>query len=429
MALQGTLKDFGLGDILQLIAIQRKTGVLTLEGDRESVTVKFLQGQVVGADTKSRSVEELLGSVLVRTGRITEAQLQEALRLQRRTLQRLGHVLVHNGLISEDDLVEALRVQSLQIIYRLFRWKNASYSFLSVDDLEYDDQHFVPINAETILMEGARMIDEWPIIERRVKSERMVFRRSEAAKNLEIDVESIVDRDIDISFGSLDAVEVEGQPPARQAQPIRLSPEERGILNLVDGRRTVAEINDLSTLGEFDTYRVVSELLTRNLIEEVKASPVRAVGQTRGVGLADRLLGWTLNGIVLSLVIVGATGIPSNRWTPWRTGTVVSVTEQLRLHASQVRLERLEHAIQVFYLDAGTFPSDLGVLATSGYLSEDDLRDPWGRDYGYRLSASGYQVYGWDGEGALQPKLTLNHRFTGLQRMLAGERPESAPGE
>ena len=47
---------------------------------------------------KRRSVEELLGNVLVRTGRITAAQLQEALRIQRRTLQRLGFVLVKSGI-------------------------------------------------------------------------------------------------------------------------------------------------------------------------------------------------------------------------------------------------------------------------------------------------------------------------------------------
>ena len=73
MALVGTLKDFGLADILQLIGLQRKSGLLTLEHGPDRVTVKFLEGAVVGADTSTRNLEELLGSVLVRTGRITES--------------------------------------------------------------------------------------------------------------------------------------------------------------------------------------------------------------------------------------------------------------------------------------------------------------------------------------------------------------------
>ena len=73
MALEGTIKDFGLADILQLIGIQRKTGVLTLRNEKESVSVQFRDGQVVGADTQLCPLEDRLGAVLVRTGKITEA--------------------------------------------------------------------------------------------------------------------------------------------------------------------------------------------------------------------------------------------------------------------------------------------------------------------------------------------------------------------
>ena len=50
MALKGTLKDFSLADIFQLIGIQKKTGVLTLKSDKEVVTVSFVEGNVVSAD-------------------------------------------------------------------------------------------------------------------------------------------------------------------------------------------------------------------------------------------------------------------------------------------------------------------------------------------------------------------------------------------
>ena len=48
MALEGTLRDFSLADIFQLIGLQRKTGVLTLRGKDDTVTVTFLDGKVVG---------------------------------------------------------------------------------------------------------------------------------------------------------------------------------------------------------------------------------------------------------------------------------------------------------------------------------------------------------------------------------------------
>ncbi len=182
MALSGTIGDFGLADIFQLIGIQRKTGTLTLDRENETVTIKFLDGTIAGADNSGQGVEDRLGGVLVRTGKISEAQLDEALDSQRKTLQRLGHILVRRGYISQDQLIDALRVQQLQVVYRLFRWHEGGYHFHSSDSVDYDEQHFTPINAETILMEGARMVDEWPLIERRIRSDQMVFRLSEVQK-------------------------------------------------------------------------------------------------------------------------------------------------------------------------------------------------------------------------------------------------------
>ena len=87
MALKGTLKDFSLADIFQLIGIQHKTGVLTLKNDKEVVTVSFVEGNVVSADALHRRLEDRIGTVLVKSGRITEAQLQEALRIEKNTLK------------------------------------------------------------------------------------------------------------------------------------------------------------------------------------------------------------------------------------------------------------------------------------------------------------------------------------------------------
>ena len=51
MALEGTIRDFGLADIFQLIGLQKKTGVLTVRGEAGNlVTVSFEKGTVVFAD-------------------------------------------------------------------------------------------------------------------------------------------------------------------------------------------------------------------------------------------------------------------------------------------------------------------------------------------------------------------------------------------
>ena len=220
MALEGTIKDFGLGDIFQLIGIQRKTGALLFDSGSEQVTVKFLDGSVVGAESHNHNLEDLLGSVLVRTGLIAQSQLEAALKIQKNTLQRLGHVLVESGFISTEDLQEALRTQVTQIVYRLFRWRAGTYRFTPVDNMDYD-RNFMPVGAETILMEGARMVDEWPILERKIRSEEMVFSKTSATVGLDIPVESIVDADIDME--SVFAGEDDPEPSKPESDEIRLS--------------------------------------------------------------------------------------------------------------------------------------------------------------------------------------------------------------
>ena len=423
MALQGTIKDFGLADILQLIGIQRKSGVLAIGNGIEKVTVKFLEGQVVGADTERRSVEDLLGAVLVKTGRITEAQLQSTLRIQKNTLQRLGHILVKKDLISEEDLIEALRVQTLQIVYRLFRWREGDYSFQTVDDLEYDERHFTPISAETILMEGARMVDEWPIIERRIRSDQMVLRRTEAGQEIGSEVQSMVDEDIEIDLG------FQGdEPPEKTEEPegIRLSSEEREVLHLVDGKRTAEEISERTTLGEFDTYRILADLLTRSLIEEVRRpTATEAAAQSRGI--VDRMLQGTLNAVILLAVLAALATLNANPLSPWRVSGGNDGDEQLRFYASQARLESIERAIQVFYLDAGVMPISLDLLAHNGYLRTEDLADPWGRPYGYSLSPGGYQLFAVDETGAPDPARTVSHQYSSVQRIMLDAGPNDAP--
>ncbi len=409
MALEGTLKDFGLADILQLIGIQRKTGVLTVENEDDSVTVSFLEGQVVGADTRRRNLEDLLGSVLVRTGRITEAQLQDTLRVQKSTLQRLGYLLINSGYVSEQDLQDALRVQVTQIVYRLFRWRSGRYHFAPADHVEYDRDQFTPVSAETILMEGARMVDEWPIIERRIRSGQMILRKTPAGAAVEAPVRSLVEADIDLGLGGL-ADPGEGQ---REAE---LPLETRDVLRMVDGRTPVQVIAERCPLGEFDTYRILYELMNRGLIEEVRAAAV--LEPLRPAGFGARLASHGVPAVLAVIALASLLTLRLNPVSPWRVEMQGDTTDRLRMFASRARIERVEQALRSFYLDFGAVPERLDALVQSGYLEPPDLLDPWSRPYRYVLAGEGYRIEGLDGAGAASQDLAVQHRFSAAERMV-----------
>lgn len=255
MALEGTLKDFSLADIFQLIGIQKKTGVLILREGEDLVRVNFQNGSIVGAEKESEQMESRLGHVLVKRGVVSQEQLNRALEVQSESLQRLGQVLVENGFIGASDLKEALRNQVLQIVYGLFRWKNGHYHFSPQDVVDYDRDNFEPISTESILMEGLRMLDEWPLIERVINDPYTVFKRTDKAAKVKDTFSSSFDEP-DLESG-LDAA-------------ISLPHDQVYVLQLVDGVSSAKEISDKSKLIEFETYRSLYDLFEGGFIEKAE---------------------------------------------------------------------------------------------------------------------------------------------------------------
>src|SRR5262245_52465191 len=265
MALEGTIKDFGLPDIFQLIGLQRKTGMLTLMSPDEQVTVAFENGMVVMGDSDAKRLEDRLGNVLVKQGKLSKDRLEEALVTQKATLQRRGHVLTSTNAITGRAPKDALQVQVSLIVFQAVRWRDGDYHSEPTDTVDYDRENFTPMSADFILMEGIRMVDEWPIIEKKIPSFDMVFRPVVDQSSVEIAPEG-----------------VDGSRIAPGASSkIRLAAQEEMIFRRVDGTRTVQAIIDSAGLNEFDTCRILFDLLNRNLISTAgrgatAAEPVRA---------------------------------------------------------------------------------------------------------------------------------------------------------
>ncbi len=406
MALEGTLRDFSLADIFQLIGLQRKTGMLTLKGKDDTVTVTFLDGKVVGADSLNRKLENRLGAVLVKTGYLTPEQLNQALEIQKETLQRLGFILTHHEIISQQELRDALQLQTMQVIYRLFRWKDGEYHFSQETVIEYDHDNVTPVSAESILMEGARMMDEWPIIEKRIRSYSMVFRHKAVGQEI-----AVVDED------EADEIDFDGAAKKKKkggGDKIRITAQEKSIYDLVNGKSTVAEMMESSRLSEFDTAKALYELLSRDLIEEVRATTTKpgavAVDETAPTEIPSVL---PLPLIILLALLAAAsivTGIrnPLNVFT---TTTGPSLFTSTKKAISLQRIDTIGEAIESYNLATGRLPGALGDL-TPNFIAPSFLRDPWGREYKYVQRPERYLVIGFLPDGKPDTDLFLSRGIT-----------------
>jgi tetratricopeptide (TPR) repeat protein len=234
MAIKGSLKEASLPDVLQLLAMGKKTGCLAVTHRNNFGYIYFDKGKICYASIVNR--RDRIGDILVKAGSITQAQLEQAITTQAKHRdKRIGEILVAEGAIKRDSLHEQIRLQIEEAVYFLFTWTQGTFNFEA--DVAPEEQDFqVAINPESLLLEGARRVDEWSLIEKKIPAFDLVF---------DADRRKI------------------------QEAGVALTREQEMVLNHMDGRRDVAMIMEDSGLGEFDAGKAIYGLVSAGFVQRI----------------------------------------------------------------------------------------------------------------------------------------------------------------
>ncbi len=274
MALEGTLKDFSPFDIMELIDIKHKVGLLFVtSSEGETITLGFEEKGLLLAESSAKHLYMQLGTLLIKSGRITEAQRDNALELQKGTQLPLGYIIVREKYCTSEDICTSLRLQMKRAFFTLLRWTEGGFIFEPRESIQYhhelvDTICVKPLNVQGLLMEGAVMIDEWPMVEKIVSSLDMVVRHLQTRKKIEKIVE---EEAIDFELGS--RLEVESDEDV-----IKVSADEEMIYKLVDGHRSINDILYKTTFSEFSCCKIICELIKKGLIEEGSGTSLLPIG-------------------------------------------------------------------------------------------------------------------------------------------------------
>ncbi len=333
MALEGSLRDFGLADILQLIFFQRKTGVLNLEGKLDKIRLLFIDGRIVGAESKRRTEANRLGKVLAKKGLFTEEELQTMLEEQQKSNLRLGNFLVRKGIVKREEIEDIVEGQIKETVIQIFNWKEGTYEF-TPQAIPVDKDIPISIDTQHLLMEGLRIVDEWTLIEGKITLDT-VFRK-------------MTD---DVS---------------------ELSEEERDILFLVDGDNDVSTIIDISGKDDFTVSKTLVSLMEKHIIEPKETVPIITEihpPQVKKSLLYHRYLpAFAIAfAVILSLFSV----------------FFGSNNALKRFHASEA-VDDLRFRIAAYKFERGALPSELQAITQK--------TDPWGNPYIYRANDYSFLV-------------------------------------
>ena len=246
MAIEGPLRELGIHDVFQLLDLSRKTGTLTVTSmlrDNQGV-VYFDRGAIIHASIKSNP--HRLGELLLRAGKITEGDVTRLREQQRRegNKRKLGELLVDAGAVSRKELERQVRFQLEEVVFEMMSWREGHFSFEEGPVLDAPAEADIRISTESMLMEGARRIDEWSRIEGKVPGVAV------------IPVFAAVDGD---HAGALD-----------------LLPREWEVMAQIDGGRDLRAIAGASAMSEFDVAKIIYGLVTTGIVELKKAEGAAA---------------------------------------------------------------------------------------------------------------------------------------------------------
>ncbi len=349
MELNGTLHEYLLADVFQLLAQQKATGKLEVrDGDRIGFMV-LNEGMIVFAQDGADNVQTKIGTLLKQLRRVPERDLQKLLSLHTNNPTRFIKELVTREAATEQEMTMAVRATVEDIACSLFSWNRGTYRF---DSLNTVRQYIVPgilLPADSVVMEAMRRDDE--------------------AKRL---------------FGQLadDAILV---PTSREhglgAFPHSLAElfnnPDSFILSFVDGLTSVGTITKESGLSEYRACEALVRLWQSNLVaplpaklsESIKAA-MHMKGRRRREGLGTLAL--AVSGSLFAVIVIVFAGVFVFQGVLMRNKAVQSSKVRTEIELTEAK-QKIEAAKLHYHAEHGRKPTGIKDLVDAGYLTFQDI--------------------------------------------------------
>jgi hypothetical protein len=199
MSLVGSLEDLGLGEILQIISLSRKSGTLKLHSDEGEGHIVFRDGEIRGAALKGQPTD--LAELLVGRQVLPKEEVDRLLTHAHERGEPFEELLIRHGVLGVERL-DGLRLECVEgAVLSMFRWVTGDFSF-EVHAGQPPEPHpggltlSHGINPQFLALEGTRLQDE-----------SAGFESTSAAEGEELD------------FSALEEQEPSPEPPAPTLLP------------------------------------------------------------------------------------------------------------------------------------------------------------------------------------------------------------------
>jgi DNA-binding response OmpR family regulator len=237
--LSGDLSVVSIAEVLQLLALQRQSGALSVVTRRAEITLHVRDGNIDFATWKGLRDEFLIGRYLIEDGVLTREELQHVLEHRAGSKRLLGEMLIQLGHATAAQVHTALTRQTSELVYELVRWDRGRFAFLVATKNPISEKASLALPSGALVMEGFRRVDEWRLIEGSFDFDEVLY---------------------------CDQVAIE-----RISDESKLTRQERRVLSAIDGERTVREIVDAMGGSSFELCKILYQFLNSRLVRRKAA--------------------------------------------------------------------------------------------------------------------------------------------------------------
>lgn len=356
MALEGNLTSFKIEEILQLIAVQQKTGMLSVVANDKSAVLFFRDGKIVSTRDRRSKTRDPFREYLTRYGCLGREDLTRITQIIAQSKLDLLDILHSEGFFDEKALSRHWRNHIQETMHDVLTWDQCTYKFVSGEEIVGGVKSLGEYSVEPLLMECMRRIDEFPAL-------LQLF----PAQGIRIAATS---------------QEYKGEEP--------FSENEKLVLSILKTARTMRDIIARANMPTYDAYESLKLLKEKGLLMVEEDARDGAVGEATITGRAVRIrrgnpmLLVAASFVFVACVVVGVWQKSDNVALVARDGVLRADT------AARARVEQhLRWLLEAYRAEHGAYPTSLEALAESGIAAPtvDDRAETY--HFEYRLTSDG----------------------------------------
>jgi hypothetical protein len=318
MPFEGSLEDMPLEDVLQLLHVSQKSGVLRVcAADRATAaTIVVRDGRIVGARHPNAAVN--IGNVLVELGAINHHDIEDALHLQQAEGTPLVGILIDMGRLSQETGYKALEKLVERTFVEVVGWRKGSFTFdvqeiATTDDFSHFPSGLEPdlsVDTQMMLMEAVRILDE------RNRDGDSAPQSPESPPSAEPPAASIPDvapasrppAEAPPAVAGAPALEPPAPPVAEPStSPVRDGDDESRLLSAIDGDAATQALRHNKAL-----LLTEEGLLKYSLLAPARQAGIDLQVSAFAADAVERLEAWVADGL-LPVLLFDATSAPGRR--------------------------------------------------------------------------------------------------------------------